>query len=266
MLTLSLLVSSYVIVNVPFDRGANRQGSKHAPKVLSNLYSQKLKEININTNQELKHMLQDLQYTTSKVLRQNSSCVILGGDHTIAIGSIFGANDYCVSNGETLGILWCDAHADFNTYEQSETKNLHGMPVAVLCGHTLPSLQVGRHLLTPEQFGYFGTRDMDDAELRRFKQFGIRPMTSIDDILDWSRCFDRIHISFDVDCIDKSQIHSVNTPCPGGVSMDTLFQLFRSLQSKTMSADIVEYNPNLDDSQQTDANKIVFLMKALVPW
>ena len=71
-------------------------------------------------------------------------------------------------NDDILGVIWCDAHADFNTVETSPSGNLHGMPVSVLCGHTLPSLKFGKSIDTG-RFAYYGLRDLDSKEFLRFQ-------------------------------------------------------------------------------------------------
>ena len=78
-----------------------------------------------------------------------------------------------LSNRQNLGVLWCDAHADFNTIQTSLSKNLHGVPVAVLCGHTLSTLSFGTYLDT-SQFAYFGVRDVDDLEQDRMNEFEMK--------------------------------------------------------------------------------------------
>jgi arginase len=220
--------------------------------------------VKINTNQHIKHVLRDIHYTNLRALNNESLCITMGGDHTIAVGSVFASQDHCIAKKERLGVLWCDAHADFNTFEESCTKNLHGMPVAILCGHTLPELQIGNHLLDTSQIAYFGIRDIDVAEQRRMERYKMTHLTSVDEIMSWASNFDKIHVSFDADCIDEREMRSVNTPCPDGIASSTLFDLFSRLRmsTKIMSVDLVEYNPELD-TQRSDANLIVLLLRLL---
>lgn len=146
-----------LVIQVPYDRGVNQRGSSKAPEVLNALCTAP-DTVKINTNQHIKHVLRDIHYTNLRALKNESLCITMGGDHTIAVGSVFVSQDHCIAKKERLGVLWCDAHADFNTFEESCTKNLHGMPVAILCGHTLPELQIGNHLLDTSQIAYFGIR------------------------------------------------------------------------------------------------------------
>ena len=153
------------------------------------------------------------------------------------------ANDYCKEHNLRLGVLWCDAHADFNTIVTSPSGNLHGVPVAVLCGHTLPFIACSAPLQT-KQFAFFKVRDIDDQERTRFNDYEMRILNR-NQILKWIDAFDKIHVSFDMDCLDPSVMSSVNTPVPKGATLQEASQLLDDIKQshKLIGMDIVEFNP-----------------------
>ena len=135
--------------NIPFDRGANIPGSSRAPEVIN-------KNLNFNNivnnytvdcdSKNIRSIFEEGYFRTWKTLNNNIFPLVIGGDHTISVASISAVNDYCVSQKCSLGVLWIDAHADFNTIETSPSGNLHGLPVSILCGHTLPILSFGYNM------------------------------------------------------------------------------------------------------------------------
>ena len=167
-LFLGLVVNT---INIPFDNGANILGSKNTPKILEpHLNFLNIdKKININTNNFISNVLDDGYNAVFSTMKDGKFPLTIGGDHTVAISSIFAVNEFCNLCNKSLGILWCDAHAYFNTMVTSPTKNIHGMPLAVLCGHTLPGLQIS-DLLSPNQFAYYGVRDIDTLEFMRIQE------------------------------------------------------------------------------------------------
>lgn len=238
-------------INIPFDNGANILGSKNSPKVLEP-YLKFLnieKSININTNNFITNVLNEGYEAVFKTMHEGRFPLVIGGDHTVAISSIFAINEYCNLCNKTLGIIWCDAHADFNTIITSPSKNLHGMPVAVLCGHTLPSLKMS-DLLLPNQFAYFGVRDIDSLEFIRMQEYNMNIIDSEKEINNWLDEFDYIHVSFDIDCLDPSITDCVNTPVNNGKSSNDMKELFKKIKNskKLCGLDIVEYNPEKGDN------------------
>ncbi len=238
-------------INIPFDNGANILGSKNAPAKLSNSlnFLEINKKVDINCQQILSAVLFEGYREVKKSLEDNKFPIIVGGDHTIAACSVAASNEFSLKNNETLGVLWCDAHADFNTILTSSSKNLHGMPVAILCGHTLQAISNGP-FLTPSQFGFYGTRDIDCLELLRFQQYNMNILEE-QDIDDWLLLFDKVHVSFDLDCIDPCIFNSVNTPVENGKSKIQMKHVFKKIKNskKLQSLDIVEYNPDKGDEK-----------------
>ena len=194
--------------------------------------------------------------------------IALGGDHSMAIGSIAGVADHCRRNGKKVGVLWVDAHADINTPETTPSGNIHGMPMAVCLGrgpHELTSLNGEGAKLDPANVSYMGLRSVDPGEARAIREFEIEyfAMPDIDRqglpvIIDkvlarLCERVDHLHVSFDMDAIDPRIAPGVGTPVFGGLTyreahlvMETVAQcpLFASLE-------MVEVNPVLDTVNRT---------------
>lgn len=239
-------------ISIPFDKGANLLGSSTAPEILVNLINNNKKlKINqnklINSNNHITNIFSEGYISIWNSLNRGNLPIILGGDHSISISSIPPINEFCNMQNERLGILWCDAHADFNTAETSPSGNIHGMPVSVLCGLTLPSLRYGLPIET-YKFGYYGLRDLDSEEFKLFQEHNMKILDSEIEINEWINFFDKIHISFDFDCLDPSEFNSVNTPVTNGKTLNQIINLFNKIKKskKLISLDLVEYNPNLD--------------------
>ena len=245
------------VIDMPFDKGANKQGSSQAYKALKpdlkNLKINKIHNIENCDNNHYRNILGDGFMACWDILNSNDFPLLIGGDHSCVISSIFAANEYCINNKETLGVLWFDAHTDFNTMETSPSGNIHGVPVSVLCGHTLPLLSFGQYL-EPSQFLYYGIRDIDSLEFIRFQEFN---MNSIDynSLIDfqlfklqkWMSNYDKIHLSFDMDCFDSKDFDCVNTPVSNGPKYEDIMTLIKYIKNsnKLMSMDLVEYNPTI---------------------
>jgi len=188
--------------------------------------------------------------------------LFLGGDHTLAIGSIGG-----VSHTARCGLLWIDAHADFNTPDTTITNNIHGMTLAVLLGEGYPGLVgVGRPgaKLGPQDVVIIAIRDLDPGERERLRHSGITVYTMRDvdergigpvvrEALERLEQHDRIHVTLDMDCLDPLAAPGVGTSSPGGLSYREA-QLMMELIADCgccCGMDIVEINPVLDRNNRT---------------
>ncbi|PKM69513.1 MAG: hypothetical protein CVU94_03420 [Firmicutes bacterium HGW-Firmicutes-19] len=197
-----------------------------------------------------------LKNKVKEVLLKREFPLIIGGDHSLAIGSI-GANMRV-----DRAVLWIDAHGDVNTPQSSITKRAHGMPLASLMGYGDPRfLEVIKPpFLTPKQIIMFGIRSLDDPEVVFLQQQGIRYITMdeinekgeqscIEEVLDHCKQFAHTHISFDLDSIDPAYCPGVSTPVVRGlhpsVPLNLIDQLFKTVSVSSM--DIVEFNPLLDN-------------------
>ena len=188
--------------------------------------------------------------------------LVLGGDHSIAVGTVGG-----VSHEHRTGVLWIDAHGDFNTPDTSPSGNLHGMPLAALCGHGAPELvDAGRPgaKLRPEDVILFGVRDLDPSEqaliqhagittytMRQIDERGLAPLAT--EALERLGHVDRIHVSLDMDSIDPREAPGVGTQVPGGLSYREGHLLMELIAEHggIGSVDVVEVNPILDTRNQT---------------
>ena len=188
--------------------------------------------------------------------------LVLGGDHSIAVGTVGG-----VSHKHRTGVLWIDAHGDFNTPETSPSGNLHGMPLAALCGLGAPELvDAGRPgpKLRAEDVVLFGVRDLDPGEQALIQQTGIATYTmrQIDErglaplaaeALELLDHVDLLHVSLDMDSIDPREAPGVGTQVPGGLSYREGHLLMELIAEHggIGSVDVVEVNPILDTRNQT---------------
>lgn len=188
--------------------------------------------------------------------------IALGGDHSVALGTVAAA----LEQPRKLGVLWVDAHGDFNTPMTTHTGNVHGMIVAALMGHCPPVLTVGNTRLQPEQIVMIASRDLDEPERERLHEFGICviTMSEIDKrgmataavmALERLAAADALHISFDLDSLDPAIAPGVGTPVPGGLTYREAHLLMEMLadDGRVRSLDIVEVNPILDVANQTGA-------------
>ena len=197
-----------------------------------------------------------------KAIAEGCLPVFLGGDHSIAIGTIGGITDHSPS-----GVLWIDAHGDFNTPKTSSSGNIHGMPLSVLMGNGFPELVgVGRPgaKISPRDVVMIGIRDLDPEERRILKRSGITIFTMRDidergmgevvrEALKRLDHQDRIHVSLDLDVLDPIEAPGVGTPVRGGITYreaHLMMEIIADTHSLT-SMDMVEINPILDQSNKT---------------
>ncbi|MFQ3586156.1 MAG: arginase [Fimbriimonadaceae bacterium] len=230
----------------------------------------------------------DLKGCLDRTFEAGRVPIVIGGDHSIAFGSVSAAMD---RHGDTLAVLWLDAHADLNTPATSPSGNLHGMPLAALMefpadldGRTREQWQRLRRLrtgppLAPEKMAWIGLRDLDEGERRHIRQLrGCFPATmhEIDrfGVVEVMRRFDRwlrasgatrLWVSFDVDALDPIWAPGTGTAVRGGLTyreMHLIFELLWELIScpdcpyKLAGMDLVEVNP-LEDSENLTARLAV---------
>jgi len=186
----------------------------------------------------------------------------LGGDHSISIGSVAAA-----ARSGPVGVIWVDAHADFNTPETSPSGNIHGMPLAALIGegaNELVDIGFPGPKLQTAQIVQVGIRDLDEQERVRLVRSGIQvyTMRHVDELgmaavarqaLDRLRHFPRLHVSLDMDSLDPDEAPGVGTPVPGGLTYREAHLLMEILgdSGRVESLDIVEINPILDTMNRT---------------
>ncbi|PLR95497.1 arginase [Bacillus sp. T33-2] len=210
-----------------------------------------------------------------KIVSSGSFPLILGGDHSIAIGTLAGVSKHY----KNLGVIWYDAHGDLNTSETSPSGNIHGMPLAA-------SLGIGHELLTniagyspkakPENVVIIGARSLDEGEKILIKKLGIKVFTmhEIDrlgmaTVIEQTIAYlkertDGVHLSLDLDGLDPTDAPGVGTPVPGGISYRESHLAMEMLEEADIitSAEFVEVNPILDERNKT-AIAAVALMGSL---
>ena len=204
--------------------------------------------------------------------------IVLGGDHSISLGSVSGA-----ARGRNLGLIWLDAHGDFNTHETTPSGNIHGMPLAALCGigHeqlvTLGGTAEQTPKILPKNVAVVGARDLDSAERDLMRDAGIAvySMEAVDRygigevirraIDSASLGTDGIYVSLDLDVIDPMYAPGVGTPVPGGLTYREAHLAAEMLAEtgQIVGLDIVEVNPILDRSNATADLAVELALSAL---
>jgi len=204
--------------------------------------------------------------------------ILLGGDHCLGVGSITAVANHCRKVGKKLRVLWLDAHADFNTHNVTPSGNIHGMPVACLCGlgpKELTHLGGSAPALQPGEIRQIGIRSVDEGEKRLVKEHGldVYDMRYIDEVgmkrameeaLDGVDADTHVHVSFDVDFLDPSIAPGVGTTVPGGPNYREAQLVMEMIadSGRIGSLDIVELNPLLDARNAT-AQLAVDLVESL---
>lgn len=199
---------------------------------------------------------------TREALAAGDFYLFLGGDHSISIGSVAAA-----AYPEPVGVIWVDAHGDFNTPESSLTGNIHGMALAALTGDGHSQLVNLGYPGAKAQAAHvvaIGLRDLDPEERQRLADSGVTTYTmrQVDElgiatvarqVLDGFRHLRRLHVSLDMDSLDPDEAPGVGTPVPGGLTYREAHLLMEVLADSHLvrSLDIVEINPILDDRNRT---------------
>lgn len=187
----------------------------------------------------------------------------LGGDHSLSMGTISGVARHCAATGKPLFVLWVDAHGDFNTPATSETGNIHGMPLALLCGEPDfgPDYEgEWRGLVDPRNVTIFGARSIDRPErqllerrgvdvvdMRRIDEMGV--VALMRDVLARVEAVGgHLHVSLDVDAIDPAIAPGAGTPVAGGLTFREAHLVMEMIHDSGAmgSLDVVELNPYLD--------------------
>jgi arginase len=272
------------IIGVPMDLGQSRRGVDMGPSALryaglqsrlENLGYTVYDEGNIpvpnpeeavaglgRRRRAVAAVCQDIYETARPFVEQGDFAIFMGGDHSISIGSVT-----AVAQPGPIGVIWVDAHGDFNTPETSPSGNIHGMPLATLIGRGAPELTGIGHegsKLHEVHIVQIGIRSLDQQERAELKRSGIHvyTMRHVDELgmatiarqaLDRLRHLPHIHVSLDMDSLDPDEAPGVGTPVPGGLSYREAHLLMEILSdsSRVRSLDIVEINPILDTMNRT---------------
>jgi arginase len=202
--------------------------------------------------------------------------LVLGGDHSLSVGSIRGA-----ARRGKLGVIWLDAHGDFNTPQTTPSGNIHGMPLAALCGLGDPRLTAlwdeTPPVIDPQRVAVIGARDLDPGEKNNLRDAGvlvfsmeqidrIGMLTALEQAIERiSRDVDGIYLSMDLDALDPRFAPGVGTPVLGGLTYREAHLVCEVVAEtgKLIGMDIVEVNPILDERNQTAKLAVDFACSAL---
>lgn len=287
------------IIGAPVDLGADRRGVDmgasairyaglegylrdigHNPRDFGNI-SVPIAESTEITNPHLKYlqhivgMAEELADKVDSVMGEGYFPMILGGDHAVSLGSVTG-----VARQRRIGLVWIDAHGDFNTVDTSPSGNIHGMVLAALAGigdERLTGIGGFSPKVACENIVLVGTRELDAGERRLLREKGVRVFTMHDiDRLGLGNVVemaveqagahtDGIHLSLDLDVVDPIQAPGVGTPVMGGLNYrETHLAMELLAQSgKIVSMDVVEVNPILDTHNETAKLATQFALSAL---
>jgi arginase len=234
----------------------------------------------------------DLAYEVYKYLRNNVFPIVVGGDHSIAIGSVSGTK--MAYPGERLGVVWIDAHADLHSPWTTPSGNVHGMPLALLMHiekkgrnrpqvYTMEKWDMLRRVgtagpkLEPRDLVFIALRDYEPEEKAIIAEHGIKVITVdqlrekgaeavVQETLGHLAACQRIHVSFDVDSLDPSISMGTGTPVPNGLWVEEARVLLTGLcrDPRTTTLDVVEINPALDDKNAM-AEAALSIMEPLFP-
>ncbi|MEI3607041.1 arginase [Pseudogracilibacillus sp. SE30717A] len=277
------------IIGVPMDLGQMRRGVDMGPSAIRyagiverleklNYRVHDLGNIDISRPDRNEPEREDKLRNLSEVVEANSKLaevvdeqvkedhfpLVLGGDHSIAVGSLAGVSRHY----NNLGVIWYDAHGDLNTPETSPSGNIHGMPLAVSLGlghEKLTSIMDDEPKVKPENIVMIGVRDLDEGEKELIRRLKIKVYTmhEIDrlgmpqvmkETIDYLKGrTDGVHLSFDLDGINPSEAPGVGTPVIGGATYRESHLAMEMLAEADIitSAEFVEVNPMLDDKNKT---------------
>ncbi len=293
------------ILGVPMDLGASRRGTDMGPSALRNAgLGPALRELGYEVareedvfvpgmetrdgsgedasrrfKKEILHVCTRLAARVEKMLDEGGLPLVLGGDHSIGMGTVTGVAAHFRKREQEIGLIWFDAHADINTPDSSPSGNIHGMPLSHLLGMGDPELAglggfSGK--VRPERVALVGIRDVDAGERELIKRTGVRTWTMRDidekgmarvsrEVLD-TVCNGTagFHLSFDVDGLDPEVVPGVGTPVPGGVNFREahLFLEVLADSGKMTSMEVVELNPLLDERNQGAINMKLLICSA----
>jgi arginase len=284
------------LIGIPMDLGANRRGVDMGPSAIRYAgLQERIRELGLEVSDsgdvhvpfadecdpesedpdcrgaryldETKDACVDLRERVRRVLDRGQFPIVLGGDHSLSIGSVGGS----AADVDDLGLIWFDAHGDINTPENSPSGNLHGMPLAALFGYGSFKGKEWAHepSLQEQNLVYVGLRRLDagekevisDSEITAFTMRDI-DRTNIGAVVEQALEVatvgtEAIHVSLDMDWVNPTEAPGVGTPVPGGVTyreahlaMETIAQ--RNLEDSVVrSMDLVEVNPILDEQNRT---------------
>ena len=292
------------IINVPLDLGASRRGTDAGPSAfrvaglgreiremgytIANetdvpvpaMETRKTNDTKTRFKEEILAVCEEVASHTVTALEAGEWPLVIGGDHSIAMGTISGLAAHLKKSGEKLGLIWFDAHGDMNRPDSTPSGNIHGMPLAHLLGYGDPDLSSihGVHpAVEPENVVLIGIRDIDQKERDFINASGVRAYTMRDiDQLGMARVAREaleivndgtagFHVSFDLDGCDPEVIPGTGTTVPGGVSFREAHLLLEecAADGRILALEVVELNPFLDHANVSAERAVTLIQSAL---
>jgi arginase len=300
----NILKKTIKIIGVPMDLGASRRGTDMGPSALRIAgLGDKIRELGLVVDREedivvpametrlvedpkarykpqILDVCTQLALRTQEILAKGHLPLVLGGDHSIAMGTFSGVSAHFREKSESVGLLWFDAHGDMNIPGVSPSGNIHGMPLAHLLGRGDPDLAgiLGfSPKVKPENVAIIGLRSIDAGERKIIRESGINAYTMRDiDERGMANIANEalevvnngtagFHVSFDVDGCDPSVIPGSGTLVPGGVRFREahLLMEYCADTNKMCSLEIVELNPFMDQGNISAERTVELILSAL---
>jgi arginase len=292
------------ILGVPLDLGAGRRGTDMGPSAvrIAGLHDQlaklgfdwedlgdlevpavetlRIRDPKAKYLPEIARACKDTHKRVLAAMDKGRIPIVLGGDHSAAVGTIAGVAHHFHRHGEQIGLLWVDAHGDVNTPATSPSGNVHGMPLACSLGHgprALTHLGDFAPKVRPSRTVLVGVRDLDAGERAFLAEVGVRcfTMSEIDE-KGLRRCMEEaiplltsstagFHVSFDIDAVDPTHAPGVGTAVPGGLTYREA-HLVAEMSARTKlvtSVEVMEVNPVLDEGNRTGRLAMEVILSAL---
>ena len=291
------------ILGVPMDIGSGRRGVDMGPSAIRiaglaerltelghkvvdegdvgirNMEALKVGDVHARYLAEIARASRLVCAKVERIVAKDHFPLVLGGDHSISVGTVSAIAGAASREGKKVGLLWVDAHGDINTPETSPSGNIHGMPVAALLGEgpdELISIGGAVPKVDPRNVAMVAIRSLDEGEKLRLKRYGIEVHTmsevdriGIDEVMKMALArvgdgTDRVHVSFDLDAVDPTVAPGVGTPVKGGLDYREAHFLMEMLSASGVmtSLEVVEANPILDDRNASAAFAVELVQSA----
>ncbi len=292
------------IINVPLDLGASRRGTDAGPSAfrvaglgreirdmgytissetdipVPAMETRKTSDTRTRFKDEILEVCEELANHVIAALEAGEWPLVIGGDHSIAMGTVSGLSAHLGKSGEKLGLIWFDAHGDMNLPDSTPSGNIHGMPLAHLLGYGDPDLASIHEIspaVDPENVVLIGIRDIDQIERDFINASGVTAFTMRDiDQLGMAEVARRaleivndgtggFHVSFDLDGCDPEVIPGTGTTVPGGASFREAHLLLEecAADGRILSLEVVELNPFLDHANISAKRAVSLIQSAL---
>jgi len=291
------------VLGVPMDLGSGRRGVDMGPSairiagleerlrelghevvdegdlVIKNMEELKVGNVRARYLAEIARAAKLAAGKVERIMSKGHFPLVLGGDHSISVGTVSGIAAFARSKRKKVGLLWIDAHGDINTPETSPSGNIHGMPVASLLGEgpgELTGIAGADPKVNPRNVALVGIRSLDEGEKVRLKRHGVQVHTMSDvdrngihrimkKALAWvTDGTDYVHVSFDLDAVDPTVAPGVGTPVKGGLDYREAHLIMEVLHDSGVmtSLEMVEVNPILDDRNASGAFAVELVQSA----